>query len=91
MKYETLPFPSKSEVMAELFSYVILRKGARPSNDPGWPRVVRAPIVRSGHTICRMCTAQGELEEVIFSKAKYDQKTYRCARSCNWGDLLPVK
>ncbi|CAG9574135.1 unnamed protein product [Danaus chrysippus] len=91
MKYETLSFPSKTEVMAELFSYVILRKGVRPSNDPAWPRVVRAPIVRSGHTICRMCTSQGELKEVIFSKGKYDQKTYRCARSCNWGDLLPVK
>ncbi|KAM3955539.1 ribosome assembly protein METTL17, mitochondrial [Aphomia sociella] len=91
MKYESLPIPSKSEVMADLFSYVILKKGVRPSDDPQWPRVVRAPIVRSGHTICRLCTAQGELKEIIFSKSKYDQTTYRCARSSNWGDLLPVK
>ncbi|XP_026749253.1 methyltransferase-like protein 17, mitochondrial [Galleria mellonella] len=91
MKFETLPISGKSEVMADLFSYVILRKGVRPSDDPQWPRIVRAPIVRSGHTICRLCTAQGELKEVIFSKSKYDQTTYRCARSSNWGDLLPVK
>ncbi|CAH2062443.1 unnamed protein product, partial [Iphiclides podalirius] len=91
MKYETLPFPSKSEVKADVFSYVILRKGERPADDPQWPRIVRAPIVRSGHTICRLCTAQGELKEIIFSKGKYDQTTYRCARSSNWGDVLPVK
>lgn len=91
MKYESLPFPSKTEIFAELFSYVVLRKGDRPNDDPQWPRIVRAPIVRSGHTICRLCTSKGELEEVIFAKSKYDQTTYRCARSCNWGDLLPVK
>ncbi|XP_049883387.1 methyltransferase-like protein 17, mitochondrial [Pectinophora gossypiella] len=91
MKYESLPFPSKSEIYAEVFSYVILRKGTRPKNDPQWPRIVRAPIVRSGHTICKLCTAQGELKEIIFSKSKHDQTTYRCARSSNWGDLLPIK
>lgn len=91
MKYETLQFPSKSELRAEVFSYVILRKGERPPDDPQWPRIVRAPIVRSGHTICRFCTKQGELKEIIFSKGKYDQTTYRCARSSNWGDVLPVK
>ncbi|CAG9789847.1 unnamed protein product [Diatraea saccharalis] len=91
MKYVSLPFPSKQEVSADIFSYVILRKGERPSDDSQWPRIVRAPIVRSGHTICRLCTAQGELKEVIFSKGKHDQTTYRCARSSNWGDELPVK
>ncbi|XP_068626008.1 ribosome assembly protein METTL17, mitochondrial [Battus philenor] len=91
MKYETLKFLSNIEIRADLFSYVILRKGERPADDPQWPRIVRAPIVRSKHTICRLCTAQGELKEIIFSKGKYDQTTYRCARSSNWGDLLPVK
>lgn len=91
MKYESLPYASKSEINAELFSYVILKKGLRPKEDPQWPRIVRAPIVRSGHTICRLCTAKGELQEIIFSKGKFDQTTYRCARSSNWGDLLPVK
>lgn len=91
MKYESLPFMSKSEPLAELFSYVILKKGVRPTEDPQWPRVVRAPIVSSGHTICKLCTKEGELKEIIFSKGKYDQTTYRCARSCNWGDVLPIK
>ncbi|XP_052745974.1 methyltransferase-like protein 17, mitochondrial [Bicyclus anynana] len=91
MKFETLGFPSKKEIMADLFSYIILRKGDRPPDDPQWPRIVRAPIVRSGHTICRLCTKNGELQEVIFSKGKHDQATYRCARSSNWGDTLPVQ
>ncbi|XP_014358068.2 methyltransferase-like protein 17, mitochondrial [Papilio machaon] len=91
MKYETLKFPSKVEIQADLYTYVILRKGERPTDDPQWPRIVRAPIVRSRHTVCRLCTAQGELKEIIFSKGKYDSTTYRCARSSNWGDLLPVK
>ncbi|XP_072941331.1 ribosome assembly protein METTL17, mitochondrial [Epargyreus clarus] len=91
MKYESLPYPSTSDVAADVFSYVILRKGTRPAEDPQWPRIVRAPIIRSKHTICRLCTAQGELKEVIFAKSKYDQTTYRCARSSNWGDELPVK
>lgn len=91
MKYESLGYHSKSEVLADLYTYVILRKGDRPNDDPQWPRIVRAPIVRSGHTICRMCTAQGELKEIIFSKGKHDQTMYRCARSANWGDLLPIK
>ncbi|XP_013147995.1 PREDICTED: methyltransferase-like protein 17, mitochondrial [Papilio polytes] len=91
MKYETLKFPSKVEIQADLFTYVILRKGVRPTDDSQWPRIVRAPIVRSRHTVCRLCTAQGELKEIIFSKGKFDTTTYRCARSSNWGDLLPVK
>ncbi|CAK1550202.1 unnamed protein product [Leptosia nina] len=91
MKYETMPFSSKTEVYANLFSYVILRKGKRPEDDPQWPRVVRAPLVRSGHVICRLCTGEGELKEIIFSKSKYDQATYRCARCSIWGDELPVK
>lgn len=91
MKYEPLRYPGRAEFAAELFAYVILRKGSRPTYDEQWPRVIRAPIVRSKHTICRLCTAKGELEEIIFSKSKFDQTTYRCARSSSWGDLLPVK
>ncbi|XP_045530500.1 methyltransferase-like protein 17, mitochondrial [Pieris brassicae] len=91
MKYETLPYRCKTEVQADLFSYVILRKGVRPDDDPQWPRIVRAPLVRSRHVICRMCTSEGELKEIIFSKKKYDQETYRCARCSIWGDELPVK
>lgn len=91
MKYESLKNSNKSEVSADIFSYVVLKKGKRPEDDPQWPRIVRAPLVRSGHTICRLCTAQGELKEIIFTKSKHDQITYRCARSSNWGDLLPVK
>lgn len=91
MQYESLPLVKKPQVYPDLFTYVILRKGERPADDPQWPRLVRPPLVRSGHTICRLCTAQGELKEVIFTKSKHDQSTYRCARSSNWGEELPVK
>lgn len=73
----------------ELYSYVVLKKG--PKNENGtWPRIVRPTLVRSKHTICRMCTKNGKLEEVIFTQAKHGKLSYRCARSSKWGDRLPI-
>ncbi|KAJ8959291.1 hypothetical protein NQ318_021976 [Aromia moschata] len=63
----------------------------RSENDMGWPRIVRPALVRSKHTICRMCTANGKLEEVIFTASKHGKITYHCARASHWGDLLPVR
>lgn len=73
----------------ELFTYVVLKKGIRNDSE-SWPRIVRPTLVRSKHTICRMCTKNGKLEEVIFTQAKHGQLPYRCARSSKWGDRLPI-
>lgn len=45
--------------------------GPRSSDDPKWPRVVRPVLTRSRHTICRLCTKEGKLDEVVITKAKH--------------------
>lgn len=47
--------------------------GKASENDERWPRIVRPTLVRSKHAICRMCTANGKLEEVIFTKSKHGE------------------
>lgn len=88
--YMPLPLHTENTVgqRSELYSYVVLKKG--PKDDNTWPRIVRPALVRSKHTICRMCTKNGKLEEVIFTQAKHGKLPYRCARSSKWGDRLPV-
>ncbi|CAB3365076.1 Hypothetical predicted protein [Cloeon dipterum] len=80
-----------SQSQRERFSFVILGKGPKKSAVPKWPRLVRHPLVRGGHVVCRLCTPEGKLEEVIFTRAKDGKGSYLCARSSEWGDLLPVK
>ncbi|KAH8410266.1 hypothetical protein KR009_010236 [Drosophila setifemur] len=73
-----------------LYSYAILKKG--PLSDPSrsWPRIVRPALVRSKHAICRVCTEEGHLQEVIFTKSKHGKSAYSCARVSRWGDRLPM-
>lgn len=88
--YFSLPIGQKSERRKELYSYVVLKKGTRSSEDAQWPRIVRPTLVRSKHTICRICSARGKLDEIIFTSKKHGKSSYHCARSSRWGDLLPV-
>ncbi|XP_037047480.1 methyltransferase-like protein 17, mitochondrial [Bradysia coprophila] len=73
----------------ELYSYVVLKKGPNTDCDK-WPRIVRPTLIRSKHAICRMCTKDGNLQEVIFTQSKHGKLPYRCARSSKWGDRLPI-
>jgi len=67
-----MPFPNKreSQALKERFSFVIIGKGPKPTTLPQWPRIVREPISKSQHVVCRMCTPDAKLEEVIFTKSK---------------------
>jgi ribosomal protein RSM22 (predicted rRNA methylase) len=65
------PFLTKSNhYFKERFCYVIIGKGIRPDTIPAWPRIVRPTLVRRKHTICRLCTPAGKLQEIIFTPAK---------------------
>ncbi|XP_069698787.1 ribosome assembly protein METTL17, mitochondrial isoform X2 [Periplaneta americana] len=88
--YIPLPFEGTSDMGKERFSYVVLKKGARAADDKQWPRIVRPPLIRKKHTVCRMCVAGGKLQEIVFTASKHGKFPYRCARSSNWGDLLPL-
>ncbi|XP_076649161.1 ribosome assembly protein METTL17, mitochondrial [Halictus rubicundus] len=91
LNYLTLPIPKTSEYKRERYSYVVLKKEDRADEDENkWPRIVRPVLKRSRHVICRMCTGSGELQEHIFTAWKNGKNTYRCARSSEWGDRLPV-
>ncbi|XP_017778781.1 PREDICTED: methyltransferase-like protein 17, mitochondrial [Nicrophorus vespilloides] len=80
----------RMQLMKEQYSYVVLKKGARDERDERWPRAVKETLVRSKHSICRLCTANGSLDEVIFTASKHGKSTFHCARSTKWGDRLPV-
>lgn len=88
-RYASLPIGQKSEYFKELYSYVVLKRGTRQDGTQ-WPRIVRPTLVRSRHTICRLCTASGKLDEAIFTAKKHGKAVYHCARSSKWGDLLPI-
>ncbi|KAF5270858.1 hypothetical protein FQA39_LY08303 [Lamprigera yunnana] len=90
VSYMSLPIGQSSDSHKERYSYVVLKKGIRNESDPQWPRIVRPPLVRSKHTICRLCTKQGKLSEIIFTTSKHGKTTYYCARSSKWGDRLPI-
>lgn len=103
--YTQLPFgigasaqATAADVRYEPFSYVVLEKcgadadaSVGDGDDRSWPRIVRPTLVRARHTICRLCTSSGRLEEVIFTKSQHGADAYRCARTSRWGDRLPVR
>ncbi|XP_030756329.1 methyltransferase-like protein 17, mitochondrial [Sitophilus oryzae] len=88
--YYSLPIGKKLEVFKEKYSYVVLKRGPRLENDNKWPRIVRPTLVRNKHSICRVCTANGKLDELIFTAKRHGKMTYHCARSSKWGDSLPL-
>ncbi|KAK4884246.1 hypothetical protein RN001_000517 [Aquatica leii] len=90
VSYASLPLGAASKICKERYCYIVLKKGSRNEDDPQWPRIVREPLVRSRHTICRLCTKEGKLDEIIFTASKHGKVTYHCARSSKWGDLLPI-
>lgn len=53
------------------YSYAILKKGSIADATRQWPRIVRPTLVRSKHSICRVCTESGNLQEVIFTASKH--------------------
>lgn len=104
--YKPLPYgisggaaTAAAEVRYEPYSYVVLEKrSSAAAVEPGaedvtaaWPRLVRPTLVRSKHSVCRMCTANGRLAEIVFTQSRHGKDAYRCARSSRWGDRLPVQ
>ncbi|EDW03117.1 GH10666 [Drosophila grimshawi] len=81
---------SASDRQSSVYSYAILKKGAIADATQQWPRIVRPTLVRSKHSICRLCTQTGNLQEVIFTASKHGKAAYSCARVSRWGDRLPM-
>lgn len=97
VNYEPLEIGmNRGTVTKENFSYIVLRKGCHPSYNthdetkPRWPRVVEPRKKRSKHMIHKLCCPNGHLAETIITKRRYGSAMYKVAKSCDWGDILPV-
>lgn len=77
----------------ERFSYIVLKKNGSKEQDLAsqWPRLVRETLVKTRHTFCRLCTKEGNLQEVVITPGKHGKQAYQCARRSRWGDQLPME
>ncbi|CAL1265751.1 unnamed protein product [Larinioides sclopetarius] len=88
--YEDI-FPRQRTVLKkDWISYVVLRKGPRPTDSNMWPRIVQPVLKKSHFVICRACCSDGMLKELTITKARHGRHAYRCARSSSLGDQLPL-
>lgn len=97
--FEPLQFGEQIKGYAhEQFSYVVLRKGPYSINyyhdvghkDVRWPRIVDKRTKGTGQLGFKLCTPSGNLAETIITK-KYGKPIFEVAKSCDWGDVLPIK
>ncbi|KAG7273052.1 hypothetical protein CRUP_007208 [Coryphaenoides rupestris] len=90
--YHPLPLPGGPVRGRETFSYMILSRSdpskAEPARD--WVRVVAPVLRRPRHVHCHTCGLDGQLHHMVVTRAKHGRDLYRCARSSDWGDQLPI-
>ncbi|KAL1456876.1 hypothetical protein WDU94_001566 [Cyamophila willieti] len=70
VKYENITYSrGERDIREETFCYVILRRGERKVTPP-WPRIVRPVLVRTKHTVCKLCTPEGNIAQINFTNKK---------------------
>ncbi|KAK9728061.1 37S ribosomal protein S22 [Basidiobolus ranarum] len=90
---------AKTNVEDTHFSYVVLRRGSRPTSQNTspkditkdayqWPRLIRAPLKRGGHVVMDLCSSSNFIERMIIPKSQ-GKLEYRDARKASWGDIFP--
>ncbi|KAK7944999.1 hypothetical protein WMY93_000727 [Mugilogobius chulae] len=55
-----------------------------------WARLIAPVQPRTRHVHCRMCCSDGQLQHVVVTPRKHGRDVYRCARSSDWGDRVPM-
>lgn len=91
--YHPLPLPGHKDRQTEKFSYLILsRTGPAQTGPEGvdWARLIAPVQRRTRHVHCRMCCPDGQFQHVVVTARKHSRDVYRCARSSDWGDQLPI-
>ena len=66
-----LPHETREAVHTDKFSYLVMKKGSKhQSSSCKFPRLVEQPIgkPKNAHSICRLCTNRGMLEEILVRK-----------------------
>ena len=90
---------NREDILEGRFSYVVFRKG-EIAKDSHWPRVVE-PIksINQTHSLCRVCTNRGTLEEILLTNVNKVHKNDRLlskkllgkyGKSLNVGDQCKV-
>ncbi|KAM3865693.1 ribosome assembly protein METTL17, mitochondrial [Diretmus argenteus] len=91
--YLPLPLPGHHDRQTEKFSYLILSRTEPVEVDReglDWGRLIAPVLRRSRHVHCQTCCPDGELRRVVVTARKHSRDVYRCARSSDWGDQLPI-
>ncbi|KAG7524631.1 methyltransferase 17, mitochondrial [Solea senegalensis] len=92
--YHPLPLPRHKEHQSEKFSYLILtRSGSTSQEETGgvdWARLIAPVQRRTRHVHCHMCCPDGQFKHMVVTARKHSRDVYRCARSSDWGDQVPV-
>lgn len=96
VKFEPLEIGQrKGAYTAEDFSYVVIRKGPHPSYTSvdclRCPRVVEAKKKASRHITHQLCCPDGNLTKTVITKRRHGKPAYESAKSCDWGDTIPIK
>ena len=68
----------------EKFSYVVV---SRSLVERAAARIIRPPLVRSGHVYLDTCERQGIARRIV---TRRDKDAYRAARKLGWGDALAI-
>ncbi|KAG1048462.1 hypothetical protein G6F43_009146 [Rhizopus delemar] len=87
---------SKMNTEDAKYSYVVFRKGPRPSAKEGsletqaynWSRLVQPPLKKNKHVVMDTCSKEGEIQRIVIPKSQ-GKVPYRDARKATWGDLFP--
>uniref|UniRef100_A0A8C1E6C5 Ribosome assembly protein METTL17, mitochondrial n=1 Tax=Cyprinus carpio carpio TaxID=630221 RepID=A0A8C1E6C5_CYPCA len=92
--YYPLPLLKSQERQQEKLSYLIISRSdeEKPQKTERWDmaRLISQVRRRPRHVQCQLCCANGELKQLAVTARCHGKDMYRCARSSDWGDLLPV-
>ncbi|KAJ8011791.1 hypothetical protein DPEC_G00061920 [Dallia pectoralis] len=92
--YTPLPLPGAPDRQTEKFSYLVLsRTNSAEEVDigvPEWARLTGPVLRRPRHVHCQICCSSGDLKRVVVTAHRHGRDVYRCARSSDWGDQLPI-
>uniref|UniRef100_A0A3Q3XBU2 Ribosome assembly protein METTL17, mitochondrial n=1 Tax=Mola mola TaxID=94237 RepID=A0A3Q3XBU2_MOLML len=91
--YQPLPLPRNNVQQTEKFSYLILSRTEPTEAETegvAWARVIAPVQRRTRHVHCRLCCPDGQLQHLVVTARNHGRDIYRCARSSNWGDQLPI-
>ncbi|KAJ8366954.1 hypothetical protein AAFF_G00336430 [Aldrovandia affinis] len=91
--YRPLPLPGNADREVEKFSYVVLARAGKEAGrgvELDWARLTGPVLRRPRHVHCQLCCTDAELRRVTVTAHRHGRDLYRCARSSDWGDRLPV-